>query len=346
MSPSLFPIGQSAPSNAAPGTRPDAASSARAGFPPSLLAIAGLAAALLCWLGFRGGFTTTPYALVVGVAPNALMGALFLFYRARGEQTFAYICAALGLMAFVAYVDAWLAIVGLAAGFPLEDARLMAWSDAIGIDHRAILEALARHPFVGAVLSKAYLLSVPMMFLAPVVLAVTGQFERLRTFVWLYVILLTACVVISIVVPAKGFAVYEAPPAELMARLPPGASVFYAKISEAYRSGALRTIDPAFLEGVVVFPSFHTIMALLAIYAFWRTRVLWLPSLAVNAIVLISVVPIGGHYVWDVIGGALMFALAARLAPHGAEASASNRQVPSWRSARPISRLQTAPRLD
>jgi hypothetical protein len=53
-----------------------------------------------------------PYALLVGVAPNALMAALFFFYRARGEQTFAYIFAALGLMAFVAYVDAWLAIVG------------------------------------------------------------------------------------------------------------------------------------------------------------------------------------------------------------------------------------------
>jgi membrane-associated phospholipid phosphatase len=141
-----------------------------------------------------------------------------------------------------------------------------------------------------------------------------------QTFVWLYVVLLTACVVISIVVPAKGFAVYEAPPAELMARLPSGASTFYAKISEAYRSGALRTIDPSLLEGVVVFPSFHTIMALLATYAFWRTRFLWLLSLAVNAIVLISVVPIGGHYVWDVVGGALMFVAAARLASLGTEA--------------------------
>ena len=279
----------------------------------------------LCWLAFREGFAATPYALVVGVAPNALMAALFLFYRARGEQTFAYIFAALGLMAFVAYVDAWLAIVGLAAGFPLEDTRLMAWSHAVGIDHRAILEWLAARTPLGAILSKAYLLSVPMMFLAPVVLAATGQFERLKTFVWLYVVLLTACVVISIVVPAKGFAVYEAPPAELMARLPPGASTFYAKISEAYRSGALRTIDPSLLEGVVVFPSFHTIMALLATYVFWRTHLLWLLSLAVNGMVLISVVQIGGHYVWDVVGGALMFVAAARLAPHGTEAPASLR---------------------
>jgi PAP2 superfamily protein len=294
---------------------PAAASSARARFPASLLVVAALAAALLCWLALRLGFVATPRAIAVAIVPNALMAALFVFYRARDEQAFAYIFAALGLMTFVAYVDAWLAIVGLAAGFPLQDARLMAWSDAVGVDYRAILEWLAGRPAVGAILSKAYLLSVPLMFIAPVVLAATGQFERLKAFVWLYVVLLTACVVISIVVPAKGFAVYQALPADLSSRLPVGASVFYAKISEAYRSGGLRTIDPSLLEGVVVFPSFHTIMTLLAIYAFWRTRVLWLLSLLVNAIILLSVVPIGGHYVWDVIGAALMFAVVAPLAP-------------------------------
>jgi membrane-associated phospholipid phosphatase len=331
----VFSIGPAPASNAASAPRHAGASPVQAGFPRSLLAIAALAAALLCWLGLKEGFVATPYSVIVGVAPNALMGAGFLVYRARGEQTFAYIFAALGLMASVAYVDAWLAIVGLTAGFPLEDALLMAWSHAVGIDHRAILEWLAARPLLGALLSEAYLLSVPMMFLAPVVLAVTGQFERLGTFVWLYVVLLTGCVVISIVVPAKGFVVYQALPTELMARLPANPNVSYAKLSEAYRSGALRTLDPSHLDGVVVFPSFHTIMALLAIYAFWRTRVLWLLSLGINAIVLMSVVPIGGHYVWDVVGGALMFAAAVRLAPRLTEAPASNRRAWGQRSREP-----------
>jgi hypothetical protein len=65
---------------------------------------------------------------------------------------FAYIFAALSLMTFVAYIDAWLAIVGLAAGFPLEDARLMAWSNAVGIDYRDIFEWLAARPLIGAIL--------------------------------------------------------------------------------------------------------------------------------------------------------------------------------------------------
>jgi hypothetical protein len=293
---------------AAPGT------CARGDFPSAVVAIIALSTALLCWLIVREGFVVTPRAIVVAIAPTGLMGGLFALYRHwRDEPVFAHIFWALGLMTFVSYVDAWLAIVGLAAGFPLQDARLMGWSRAVGVDYRVILGFVAQYEVFGAILGKAYLLSVPLMFVAPVILATTGQFARLKTFVRLYVILLTACVVISIVVPAKGFALFEPLPTDVMARLPSGASVFHAKAWEGYRTGALRTIDPTLLQSVAEFPSFHTIMALLAIFAFWRTRALWLLSLAVNIVVLLSLIPIGGHYIWDIVAAAFLFAAVVAL---------------------------------
>jgi hypothetical protein len=267
----------------------------------------------LCSLAAIEGFTATPRAVALGIAPNILMAALFFFYRDyRSEQTIAWIFGALGLLVWLSYVNAWLAIVGLTTSFPLQDARFMAWSEAVGLDYRAFLGWIAERPKLGPMLNAAYRLSVPMIFIAPVVLAMTGQFQRLRTFVSLYAILLTVSVVISIVAPAKGFAVYAPLPAELSHRLPEGASVFYARTMEAYRSGTLRIIDPSHLEGVVVFPSFHTAMALMTIYAFWRTRIVWAIGLAVNGLVLLSIIPIGGHYVWDMIGAAVLFVAAER----------------------------------
>ncbi len=287
----------------------------RASFPPAALATTAFATALLCCLAAVKGFTATPRAIALGTAPNILMAALFFFYRDhRNEQAVAYIFGALGILIWASYVNAWLAIVGLTTSFPLQDARFMAWSDAVGVDYRAILGWVARHPNFGAMLGAAYPLAVPMIFVAPVVLAVSGQYQRLRTFVLLYAILLTVTVVISIVTPAKGFAVYAPLPADLSQRLPTGASVFYARTMEAYRSGGLRVIDPSHLEGVVVFPSFHTVMVLLAIYAFWRTRFAWAISLAINGVILLSIIPIGGHYVWDVIGATVLFAAAAPFA--------------------------------
>jgi hypothetical protein len=280
----------------------------RASFPPAVFAFGVLATALLCCLASLEGFTATPRAVALGTAPNILLAGLFFYYRDyRNEQTIAWIFGALGILFWVSYVNAWLAIVGLTTAFPLQDARLMALSAAAGVDYRAILELIADQPKLGAMLNAAYRLSVPMIFITPVALAMTGQFQRLRTFVSLYVILLTVSVVISIVAPAVGFAVYAPLPAELSHRLPAGASVFYAGTMDAYRSGTLRVIDPSHLEGVVVFPSFHTAMALLTIYAFWRTRFVWAIVLAVNGVILLSIIPIGGHYVWDTIGAAVLF---------------------------------------
>jgi len=95
-----------------------------------------------------------------------LMAALFFFYRDyRNEQTIAWIFGALGVLFWISHVNAWLAIVGLTTSFPLQDARLLAWTDAVGVDYRAILGWIAEQPKLGATLNAAYRLSVPMIFI-------------------------------------------------------------------------------------------------------------------------------------------------------------------------------------
>jgi hypothetical protein len=115
-----------------------------ASFPPAAFAFGVFATALLCCLAAVEGFTATPRAVALGTAPNIVMAALFFFYRDyRNEQTIAWIFGALGVLFWVSYVNAWLAIVGLTTAFPLQDARLMALSAAAGVDYRAILELIA-----------------------------------------------------------------------------------------------------------------------------------------------------------------------------------------------------------
>src|SRR5271157_1934323 len=78
-------------------------------FPSSVLVIASLSTALLCWLGLTEGFVVTSRAIIAALAPTLLTAGLFAFYRgARQEPVFAHIFWALGLMTFVSYVDAWL----------------------------------------------------------------------------------------------------------------------------------------------------------------------------------------------------------------------------------------------
>ena len=65
---------------------------------------------------------------------------------------------------------------------------------------------------------------------------------------------------------------------------------------------------------MIVFPSYHTIMALLVVYACWTTPILRWIALALTALMLLSIVPIGGHHVWDIVAAVALFAAALPLA--------------------------------
>lgn len=77
---------------------------------------------------------------------------------------------------------------------------------------------------------------------------------------------------------------------------------------EPLRSGALRVIDPTALQGLISIPSYHTVLAVLFTCAFWRTRLAW-PVLLVNVAMILATPKFGGHYVVDVLTGALTVAV-------------------------------------
>lgn len=65
-------------------------------------------------------------------------------------------------------------------------------------------------------------------------------------------------------------------------------------------------LDTAFLDGLICCPSFHTILAILAAAALWPNRLLRLPVSLLTALILLSTITRGGHYVADVLAGVLV----------------------------------------
>lgn len=55
-------------------------------------------------------------------------------------------------------------------------------------------------------------------------------------------------------------------------------------------------------EGIITMPSVHTAVAILLIAGFWKTR-LALPILILNALMILSTLPVGRHYVVDLLAG-------------------------------------------
>ena len=70
----------------------------------------------------------------------------------------------------------------------------------------------------------------------------------------------------------------------------------------------------AAVVGIVCFPSFHAIWALLSAYSLWSIRILRIPACVLGALVVLSTVTTGWHYFADVVAGILVGALSIAVA--------------------------------
>ncbi len=74
---------------------------------------------------------------------------------------------------------------------------------------------------------------------------------------------------------------------------------------DGLRNGTLGSISLGTLDGIINYPSFHAGAAVLLAYGFWHIRILRWPIAIINILMLAAAVPIGGHYVIDLIAGAI-----------------------------------------
>jgi membrane-associated phospholipid phosphatase len=75
------------------------------------------------------------------------------------------------------------------------------------------------------------------------------------------------------------------------------------------RDGNPSAFDLSHLQGLISFPSYHTVLAVLLTHAHRRSKLL-IPIAAINGVMLLSIPPFGGHYLTDMIGGAIVALLA------------------------------------
>jgi membrane-associated phospholipid phosphatase len=105
------------------------------------------------------------------------------------------------------------------------------------------------------------------------------------------------------------------------------------------RSGEPFVVDLGNHDGLICFPSFHTILALLAATALWPVRYVRWPSALLAALIVMSTVTTGWHYVTDVVGGFVVTALSLAVA----RGYLRLERAPSWAFWRRMSAPAAAP---
>ena len=215
---------------------------------------------------------------------------------------------------------------------PLMDDWLMALDRAIGFDWTALVRAVDEQPLLADFLSIAYSSFGFQLFFLPVFLALLRNDTRAHAMVVAYMLIVLGATVVSIWFPARGAFFAYGLDQSMLKNV--DAHFGYAFLNEfhAARTDAHFGMSLDRVEGLLTFPSVHVAVAVLCIWAGWGSRLLAGPFLVLNGGMILSALTNGGHYLADVIAGAVLAVAAIGVTVHVYPAT-------SWRRSRHAERL-------
>lgn len=268
-----------------------------------LAAIGALDAAWIAFSDFR-------------LAPGSLGGPAFAailliagarFFRFVRPNPGLFVLAEAIAQIFVGFALAGiLSYLALGTNHALIDPYLSAADRALGFDWPRFITWVQAHPLLDRFLFLAYRGSVPQLLVLAFLLS-WGEDGRLRELSGAILISLVLAIAISAALPAiSAYPYYGAGHPGIVAEI--GVPDLFA-----LRDGSLRLLDLRRMDGLVCFPSFHVVLSLLFIYALRGRGALFALAVIVNATIIVSTLTAGGHYLVDLLGGALVAALSVVL---------------------------------
>ncbi|WP_280704194.1 phosphatase PAP2 family protein [Bradyrhizobium sp. BR13661] len=267
--------------------------------------LASVAGFVLAWL-VATQFYIEPAGYVVAFALATLCGWFGLRNARSGARANPRVflsLIALAQMTLAIPVMLTLTYVATSAGFPLQDARLLAWDRALGFEFKSFLDFINGHPELLSVLAQSYSSITLQMILLGLVLPLTGCYQRGAEAICAYILALLVTTCISAFVPAIGvYHVLGLQASDFPNFEPAG---YYDTLRDAplVRAGLLRKLNLPQLVGVVTFPSFHAAAAVLYMWSFWPLRWLRLAAIPWNVLMIVATPLGGGHYLVDILAG-------------------------------------------
>jgi hypothetical protein len=272
-----------------------------------IVALAALDAVLLSVKGVQ----VDVFGYVACAAAGAFAIAVGQYYRAVGRDAgIALATTAAGLFIIFTLVGSAFNYLLLPLTAPRIDGNLIKIDAVFGYRWADFVAAAAEFPWIGALTQIVYVTSLPQLIIVIVALGFTQQNVALHRFLLTGMVAALLAICFWSVFPSSGPAAYQAVPEAVQAALNLVVGPEYgAELNRLSVEGA-SILSPKDALGLIAFPSFHTVMALMSVW-FMRgfTRV-WPLVVAVNIIMLPAILIHGGHHLVDLAGGAVTFGLA------------------------------------
>ncbi len=225
-----------------------------------------------------------------GVAIIAAVGFFFDYTgRARPVSEAAHYCA---LWISFAVALAIYSYVVATLRMPMWDLRFARMDVALGFNWSAGFDWItASNWMLRYLLSHAYNSIFVQVFFSTGYFALIRRSDRNRELLWIGMLSALITTSLSGLFPALGPYVKGHMPA-------------WSAVLVAIRNGSLSKFALADITGVVTFPSFHTVMAVLLVYVHRPPLRSFVPLAILNALMLVAIPFAGHHYLVDMIAGA------------------------------------------
>ncbi|MGX5831690.1 phosphatase PAP2 family protein [Mesorhizobium sp. 43Arga] len=191
-----------------------------------------------------------------------------------------------------------------ASARPLVDEKLATLDAMLGFNWVSFLAASNQSAVWSSALFWTYHALGPQVPIVLLVHLMRQRQDRVFEFIALMAVSSLFTGPLMAIFPAAGAYAFYKPAPELFSNLTAQAGMWHYSTLLSLRSGAPYELIVSNAEGLVTFPSFHTALGILVVYALRDIRPLFVAALIVNAIMIVSTLPEGGHHLVDVIVGA------------------------------------------
>ena len=248
------------------------------------------------------------YLTVAGVSMGLALVGLFYEYIRKDPRLSGMLLGTSFLIAFSAAFAVLNYFLLTVAGTRI-DKTLAVVDRAMGVDWPAMMAFAAGHPFFNFVLLFVYRSVMPQIALLMMCLGWRARGDEIASFCLALAVGATLTVAIWTLFPSFGaFSVYDLPP-NVENRLTLALDSHYAHALVALLTDGPGRITPNELKGLIGFPSFHIVLAILVTWYARSWKIICLPLTVINLVVFVATPIQGGHHVIDVVGGIAVAAL-------------------------------------
>jgi PAP2 superfamily len=241
-------------------------------------------------------------AIVVGFA---MIAPLPIYWHEKGRTAFREAALVIPWVLLLAVTLSFPVLIAARLRMPLQDSLFGRTDQWLGVSVPAIM-TWANHHWFGRVLNSSYPWLPPFLAAAAFAPALMGKVKQAREFVLANLFAFAIGMPLFALLPAVGpWSYYHLTP-------DPGQAFCWGQLLALRLSGPYMFHEQA--AGVVCFPSFHVVWAILCATALWGFRPVRFPVALLSVMIVASTLTTGWHYFSDVLGGIAVAALSMAIA--------------------------------